>query len=102
MNNKDTREDAREDDGDDIDYIGNQADCSVEGNDPEDEDSERESTTVNDTIDDLTEEIDMLEKRVLYLLLTLQTTFYASEAAISFVVTSLIELFFAVSKMNLV
>jgi hypothetical protein len=48
------------------------------------------------------EQLKSFQRRVLYLLLTLQTMFSTSEAAIDFVVTSLSELFLAVSTNKLV
>ena len=48
------------------------------------------------------EQFKAFEKRVLYMLLTLQTAFHTSEAAVEYVATSLTELFQAVSLKNLV
>ena len=48
------------------------------------------------------EQLRVLEKRILYLLLTLQTAFYTSETAIDFVAKSLLELFQAISAKHLV
>jgi hypothetical protein len=70
----------------------------------EDEDLENGSINTSNTTEDFNEEeiLEKFEKRVLYLLLTLQTVFYTSEAAIEFVATSLMELFLAISTTKLV
>lgn len=47
-------------------------------------------------------EMESFEKRILYLLLTLQTMFYVSEAAIDFVASSLAELFLTIPMHKLV
>ena len=67
-------------------------------------DSEKGSIDSNDGSEtwDEKEQLKSFQKRVLYLLLTLQTMFSTSEAAIDFVVTSLSELFLAVSTNKLV
>ncbi|CAF4631043.1 unnamed protein product, partial [Rotaria magnacalcarata] len=48
------------------------------------------------------EQMKMFEKRILYMVLTLQTVYYTSEAAAEFVVSSLMELFLVVSTNKLV
>ncbi|CAF3876522.1 unnamed protein product [Rotaria sp. Silwood1] len=62
------------------------------------------STDIRNAAKDLSEEelLEVFEKRILYPVLTLQTVFYTSEAAIEFVVSSLMELFLAISTTNLV
>ncbi|CAF4347238.1 unnamed protein product, partial [Rotaria magnacalcarata] len=47
------------------------------------------------------EQMKMFEKRIIYMVLTLQTVYYSSEAAAEFVVSSLMELFLAVSTNKL-
>ncbi|CAM4786110.1 unnamed protein product [Rotaria magnacalcarata] len=47
------------------------------------------------------EQMKMFEKRILYMVLTLQTVYYTSEAAAEFVVSSLMELFLVVSTNKL-
>lgn len=56
------------------------------------------------TEEELSEEgqIEMFEKRILYMLLTLQTVYYTSEAAVEFVVSSLLEFFLGVSVDKLI
>jgi hypothetical protein len=48
------------------------------------------------------EQLEIFDKRILYLLLTLQTAFYTSEVAVDFVARSLMEVFLSISKTNLV
>lgn len=53
---------------------------------------------------DLNEEevLKKFEKRILYLVFTLQATFYTSEAAIQFAISNLMELFLTISTEHLV
>ncbi len=98
------QKDEEENNDDELECLGKETDDLADANDRAGEDFESEPTNTSSTMEDLSEEdkLEMFEKRVLYLLLTLQTTFYTSEAAIGFVATSLMELFLAISKMNLV
>jgi len=98
------QKDEEENNDDELECLGNETDDLADANDQAGEDFESEPTNNSSTMEDLSEEdkLKMFEKRILYLLLTLQTAFYTSEAAIGFVVTSLMELFLAISKLNLV
>ncbi len=79
-------------------------DFRVETDDQDNENLENESINSTNETESLSEEeqLKMFEKRVLYLLLTLQSVFYTSEAAINFVIGSLVELFLAIATKNLV
>ncbi|CAF3885560.1 unnamed protein product [Rotaria sordida] len=75
----------------------------LDTSDGQDQDLENESINTSNGTESLSEEeqLKAFEKRVLYLLLTLQTVFYTSEAAIDFVTTNLTELFLAMAAKNL-
>jgi hypothetical protein len=79
-------------------------DFRMETIDEDDENLENESINSTNETESLSEQeqLRIFEKRVLYLLLTLHSVFYTSEAAINFVVGSLAELFLAISTKNLV
>ena len=79
-------------------------DCNVESRNEGDENFENKSFDSSSVTEILSEEeqLKAFEKRLLHLLLTLQMVFHTSEAAINFVVTSLMELFLSTSMKNLV
>jgi hypothetical protein len=98
-----------ENDYEDLSSQNNQEESSnldfrMESIDQDDENLENESINTTNETESLSEEeqLKVFEKRVLYLLLTLQSVFYTSEAAINFVAGSLAELFLAISTKNLV
>ncbi|CAF4672372.1 unnamed protein product [Rotaria sp. Silwood2] len=104
VNDEDMQQHEQKEDND-VDMIHPSCQADAFGEDvEEDKHLENESTNTSSTTEDLSEEelLKMFEKRVLYLLLTLQTVFYTSEAAIDFVISNLMELFHAISKANLV
>ncbi|CAF2133147.1 unnamed protein product [Rotaria magnacalcarata] len=67
------------------------------------EHAEDDTFNSSSTNEDLSQEeqMKMFEKRILYMVLTLQTAYYTSEAAAEFVVSSLMELFLVVSTNKL-
>ena len=77
---------------------------SVDTSDQDNENLENELNDTTNQTENLSEEeqLKAFEKRVVYLLLTLQSVFYTSDAAVNFVVGSLAELFLAISTKNLV
>ena len=85
-------------------HPSDQDDHLAEEDAQENENLENGSTNTSSMTEDFSDEeqLEKFEIRVLYLLLTLQTVFYTSEAAIDFVATSLMELFLAISTTNLV
>ncbi|CAF3810936.1 unnamed protein product [Rotaria magnacalcarata] len=88
---------------DDIEMINPNIQEDYVSHDEQDDDMTNESTDTRYTDEGLTEEevLKTFEKRILYLVLTLQTTFYTSEAAIQFVISNLMELLLVISTENL-
>ncbi|CAF3345445.1 unnamed protein product [Rotaria sp. Silwood2] len=88
---------------DDIEMINPNIQEDYVPHDEQDDDMTNESTDTRYTDEGLTEEevLKTFEKRILYLVLTLQTTFYTSEAAIQFVISNIMELLLVISTENL-
>ncbi|CAF1315941.1 unnamed protein product [Adineta steineri] len=75
-------------------------DFQMERNNLSDENKSPNSTSETGGVND-EEQLELFEKRVLFMLLTLQSVFYTPETAINYVVESLTELFLAISTKHL-